>query len=164
MNSDYAELVKIIANGEMDSLRLRRALLELFSRGVDRFVRDVIQQNDSHRAPTRRIGTAASEGRILDRDTSTDPADQVVQLLRLEANLSSGEAAKLILDRINIDAVGTGLRTPDQRKMGFKQWVDELSRHVSYSEILRIATLIRNERTHSVPPQDWPIRPRSLKR
>jgi hypothetical protein len=82
--------------------------------------------------------------------------DRVDRLLKQEAALSTSVAVnKLTSALINSDNLTNSMIPPLSRK-SFKDWVIRLSHLVPEKEILRWATVIRNEIVHR-PNSDWSL-------
>jgi len=80
-----------------------------------------------------------------------------VQFLFREAGLTNEQAVKELSARLrDIDKV-KGKAIPGYSKTSLAVWVDRVSGLFSPSEILHVATMIRNERVHS-SPLDWSLR------
>lgn len=83
-------------------------------------------------------------------------ADEISRLLRVEARLSASDAARCLQQGIR--EISSEKLPPFKPRTGFRQWVERILDQVPPSELLHVATRIRNERVHQ--PTHWPLRDR----
>lgn len=81
---------------------------------------------------------------------------RVERLLKTEAHLSTQQAAELLRMKLIENGLGTKSSIPELYKKALNIWVDRVARSIPAKELLRFATIIRNERVHS-PASDWSI-------
>jgi len=162
MKASYSRLVEAVAARFSSRSELNQALQRLLALGAERFLDDIFEARKA-------LGTEdplSGEGqgrRQAPLPFASDPANQVVNLLRRESALPTNEAARLLLDAIGSPAISEKVRLPDQRKISFRDWVVQLAKLVPPAELLRAATVIRNSRLHS-QDQDWPLKQPAPKR
>lgn len=80
-----------------------------------------------------------------------DRLKEIERLLFIEANLSKKEAMKLLAKYLKI-------QFNQNQHIGFNKWVEKISKQLSWSEILHVAHLIRNEKVHDENNNPWPLR------
>tara|TARA_R110002020_G_scaffold374255_1_gene585629 strand:- start:211 stop:687 length:477 start_codon:yes stop_codon:yes gene_type:complete len=118
------------------------------SEGADRVRRLKAALADRHgtSSPTEMGYPGASSGAGM---------DQLIRMLTDELRLSASEIAYRMA--AGIQGRDPGAKLPEFRpKDGLRKWLQQLSRQRSQSEILHIATRIRNEEIHR-PSLDWSI-------
>lgn len=87
----------------------------------------------------------------------SDTADKVERLLRFEAGMTNLEAVSHIARELERLDPSRASGIPSYSKKSLASWVERLSRLYSQSEILHVATLIRNKYVHGADP-DWRLR------
>ena len=102
---------------------------------------------DSPRVATPKISHSGKEPSVGER---------VERLLKVEAHLGTQEAAQFLRMKQIQNGLGTDSSIPKLYKKALKIWVDRLAKTIPAKELLRFATIIRNERVHS-PASDWSI-------
>lgn len=88
--------------------------------------------------------------------TERSIGERVERLLKVEARLGTQEAAHFLRMKLIQDGIAKDSDVPELYKKALNVWVDRLARTISAKELLRCATIIRNERVHS-PAPDWSI-------
>lgn len=78
--------------------------------------------------------------------------EKIIRLLILEANLTKENAAELLYKLINTRH--PKLTIPNYKKKAFGYWLIQLQKYLTSSELLHLATIIRNEYVHEVN-KDW---------
>jgi len=115
---------------------------------------DIVYSKSSSRVRRFIAGPTAST-----RSSSVSGAaavKRVEMLLKNELGLSTGVAAELLLSELK-GGVGDLPRDSAPRpKESFTRWLTRISRTVSPSQLLHVATRIRNGVLHGVG--DWPLR------
>ena len=94
--------------------------------------------------------------KISHASTERSIGERVEQLLKVEARLGTKEAAHFLKMKLIRDGIAGDSEVPELYKKALSVWVDRLSRKIPAKELLRCATIIRNERVHS-PNTDWSI-------
>lgn len=97
----------------------------------------------------------AEQARKLNSERAA--TDQIDRLLRVEAGLSSSEAAELLLRELPANTWFGMPPVKPRKKEGLRQWLNRLIRVVPASTLLHHATRIRNDRVHD-SQSDWPLR------
>lgn len=92
-----------------------------------------------------RIGSSASD----------EVAEKVQRLLFEEAHLSKTHAIELLSSEVRRRY--PSVEIPSDPKKGFASWIRRLAGAVPESEVLHLATAIRNSRVHDLP-QDWRLK------
>ena len=80
--------------------------------------------------------------------------DRVVRLLQGEAGLPTRYAAEKLIEMLVADGLLAVNNAPRVSKKSFREWVRRLQSRVDSKQLLRCATLIRNEFVNS-RPSDW---------
>lgn len=82
---------------------------------------------------------------------------RVEQLLMVEAGLTAAQAAEKLALRLTELGIIVGRQDlPPVSKKSFRDWVGRVVRRVPSKDILRCATIIRNEYVHT-PISDWKL-------
>lgn len=81
--------------------------------------------------------------------------DKIHQLLNIEAGLTKTDASNLL--HLEIIQKYPGLSLPKPGKQGFNVWLSQISKRITPSEILHLATSIRNQHVQS-PGSDWRLK------
>jgi hypothetical protein len=95
--------------------------------------------------------------RLNEQRSDLSVGARVDQLLRGEAKLSTGDAVQSLSSRIVQMKLLTPDRLPPLSRKSLRDWVGRLAMLVQPKDILRVATIVRNERVHS-PARDWRLR------
>lgn len=78
-----------------------------------------------------------------------------------EAGLTKRHAMELIRNSIegrsDISGQSADSKLPEFGRLSFVDWIDRVSRTVSQSELLHVATKLRNELVHT-GTTDWPLK------
>lgn len=94
--------------------------------------------------------------KISHASTERSIGERVERLLKVEARLGTNEAANFLRMKLIRDGIAKGSEVPELYKKALNVWVDRLARTIPAKELLRCATIIRNEQVHS-PTPDWSI-------
>ena len=155
MKRSFDQLVGMLAASGLSERAMYEALQELMRIGpghaVDRImvVRSIIPHlmtEGGRRAPV--------EGPSVPPST----LDRIVEMLTREANLPAADAAELLSIRLSEKFPATKIPT-FRPKDGLRKWLNQLAKTRSTSEIMHLATRIRNEVVHR-PTLQWSIGPR----
>jgi hypothetical protein len=138
--------------------------LHRFLRWVDLLGRDeVIRRIENIRNDLRKYDDLA-EGvpkQIGSRDsdyTTQEVSQRVARLLLSGTGLNKTEAAGLVLRGIEAE-LGRPIKDfPAYNKMSLDEWLKKISNRIAPNDLLRIASLIRNNKVHGLGI-DWPLRP-----
>jgi hypothetical protein len=95
--------------------------------------------------------------KVSQTSTERSVGERVAQLLKVEAHFGTQEAAHRLRMKLIQDGIAKDSEVPELHKKALNIWVDRLARAIPAKELLRCATIIRNERVHS-PAPDWSIR------
>lgn len=171
--STIKHLATVLASSSLSEKELREALTQLFKAGTDQLLyaiheirskRDVSSCYDKGSVSPRNYSDhsgdyttdVSKEGlqRVTDFE---DVAIQVEHLLRVEAKLTSDQAEKRLLSAFPPGFIPLKLPSRSKSKMSFREWVKRFARLVPPRELLRAATLIRNEAVRS-DSSDWPLK------
>lgn len=152
-------LLRLLAESQLSENEIRKALLDIVEGGLREFIAELLHyrdlghldsiEKDSLHAPNKRWRPPPN----LSPDESIA---QVIRLLRIEARLTSAQAAAELLGMLDSSHSIPNLGSPEAKKISFNEWVSRLSRHVPLSAILQAATSIRNARMHSASA--WPLK------
>ena len=94
--------------------------------------------------------------RSVHQDSSV--GQRVERLLRDEAGLSTSQAVEKLSSRLVEMGLIEGQQVPPLSRKSLRDWVGRLIKNVSAKDVLRVATILRNEIVHS-PVNDWVLRP-----
>ena len=86
----------------------------------------------------------------------TETIAKILQLLINDARLSKNQAAQILIKEIKKRLPRTEIPILNSKR-GFSSWVEKLVKIVPESELLHLATIIRNEYVH-VGSSDWKLR------
>lgn len=157
MTSTVARFALILAGMGVSRAEAKRMLMEIQTAPIEDFMQCFTHFSEasvdwkSHRhhsdaLPSAR-GQAARDGSVGDR---------VERLLKHEAGLSAGAASDMLSEML----VAAGLihrdEIPPLSRKALRIWVDRILRRVPAKDILRFATLIRNQYVHDVNT-DWTL-------
>lgn len=100
-----------------------------------------------------------SASRLLPKKSSSASDDasvgeRVERLLKLDARLTTAQAVEKLAKRLSDLGLLDRGDIPPLVKKSFRHWIARLGQKVPAKEILRCATIIRNEYVHS-PARDW---------
>ncbi len=90
-----------------------------------------------------------------DLEELSETENKIVHLLLEDAGISKNLAIELITDELK-DRYGIDI-IPHESRKGFTNWIRRLLKIVSESELLHIATKIRNNFVHN-NPSDWKLK------
>lgn len=82
---------------------------------------------------------------------------RVDRLLRIEAGLSTTTAFKVMSEALTENGLLSPASIPPLSRKALSVWVDRLVRLVPAKEVLRIATIVRNQIMHA-KPSDWSLK------
>lgn len=88
---------------------------------------------------------------------SRNVAERVARLLKDEARLSNDEAAKRLSEALIQSHLIARSDVPPLSKKSFFDWISRLANLVTEKDLLRAATLVRNQSVNS-PNVDWKLR------
>ncbi|WP_433925607.1 hypothetical protein [Stenotrophomonas nematodicola] len=132
---------------------LRRLLHELRSVDDDEFLRLISILSDPDQAQMELHSPyPTSKSRRATQGHSV--GTRVEQLLKTEAKLTNARAYELMKDAIIRHGLMAPSEVPTLSKKSISSWTERLLPRIQEKEVLRIATLIRNEFAHS-PVADW---------
>jgi hypothetical protein len=83
--------------------------------------------------------------------------ERVEQLLKIEANLTNSQAVEKLASRLNEMGMIEQQDMPSISRKTLRSWVNQLLKKVPAKDILRCATILRNEYVHS-PISDWKLK------
>lgn len=164
MTRDIEQVLLLLAgsNVKLSSIReFVRWAEDVGPKSVDMTVREL-------RFETRQIIMGLERSWVRDRpdDVRTgqprgheSSAHRVKDLLLQESGLTAKVASHLLLEAVARNSKVDPDSLPKLNKENFVRWVDKLSKHCTYSEILHAATRIRNDLIHS-KSRHWPLRSR----
>lgn len=112
------------------------------------YARDMLRSIHLEQLERRSGHTAAAR-------TSSGTLSKIERLLLEEANLPKRVAIDLLSKQVQKRYPSKQL--PPESRKGFAAWIEKLSFIVSESELLHIATQIRNNFVHQVP-SDWGLK------
>jgi len=174
--STIKHLATVLASSSLSETEIREALDQLSRTGSDQclyLVREIRAKADvpavHNRGSVSRSGysghsgdytiNASKQGLRRTADFSKhglqrpnefeDVAIQVDRLLRLEAKLTADQAEKRLLAALPSSLIGMELPSRSRSKMSFREWVRRFAQNIPPRELLRLATLIRNEAVHA---------------
>ena len=130
---------------------LRTISPELMVKRVNSIQRSAVL-GDSRIYDNPRIATL----KFTHSDKEPSVGSRVERLLKGEANLSTHEAAQLLRGKLIQHGLGTNSSIPELYKKSLNIWVDRLAKFIPEKDLLRFATIIRNEHVRG-PTSDWPI-------
>ena len=93
----------------------------------------------------------------MSTSASRNVAERVARLLKDEARLSNDEAAIRLSEALVQSHLIARSDVPPLSKKSFFDWVSRLANLVTEKDLLRAATLIRNQSVHG-PNVDWKLR------
>jgi hypothetical protein len=94
--------------------------------------------------------------RSPDQSHGASVAERVERLLKVEAGLSTAQAVEKLASRLSEMGLIEFRDLPTLSRKSFRDWVVRLAQRVPSKEILRHATILRNEHVHS-PITDWTL-------
>lgn len=112
------------------------------------YVRDMLRGIHLEQLETTLEHTAVTQ-------TSAGTLSKVERLLLDEAGLSKGAAVDLLM--IEFRKRYPTKRLPSESRKGFAAWIEKLSVVIPESELLHVATQIRNSFVHQTP-SDWRLK------
>lgn len=151
-------LVLLAASG-LSERELREGINALDLRSPEEVVRLVMElRRESKNLIDKRLRSRSHHHFDYPQDESgsSDTIFRVEELLRSEAHMTVKEATRELLESLKNRHGELPLPSLSSKK-SFRSWLSTLLRHISESELLHIATVIRNSRVHSAT-SDWPLR------
>jgi hypothetical protein len=125
-----------------------------------------LEEIDAQIANIRRTVQGFEKGQDKPRSSSTKlPAlfhdasvgERVERLLKTEAGLTTAQAVENLSSCFVECGFVKRKDLPPLSRTSLRVWVDRMTRRVSGKDILRCATIIRNEHVH-IPISDWVLR------
>lgn len=156
MNRNIVKLKLLLATMGLSRSDLKKLLLDFSREPVESLVDDVEKIALHARSGTEYTGDADDRDVILKVSNDSNVGMRVERLLRKEANLSSAKACR-VLSAMLLDA---GLikeqDIPPLSKKSLHVWVDKILPYVPAKDLLRLATIARNNFVHK-PKSDWSL-------
>lgn len=157
MKDNLSRFMLCLAALELTDNELRRLINELCSMPLEEVGARIssLRQRTQHHAVVEdafRFPTTSSPTQFHDASVS----ERVEQLLKNEAGLSTAQAVEklsLLLTELRLIEYQN---VPPLSRKSLGNWVARVAQRVSAKEILRCATLLRNECVHS-PVRDWAL-------
>lgn len=155
MKRSFDQLVGMLAASGLSERAIYDALQELVGLGPGRAVdRIMVVRSIIPHLTAERGNRVPSEAPSVPSST----LDRIVEILTQEAGLPAAHAAELLSMRLS-EKFPTTQIPPFRTKDGLRKWLNQLAKIRSTSEILHLATRIRNEVVHR-PTLQWSIGPR----
>lgn len=98
-----------------------------------------------------------STKRYLSHYYNASVGARVERLLKDEAGLTTAQAVEKLTARLDELGLIERQNVPPLSRKSLRDWIDRLVRRVSEKDILRCATIIRNEHVHR-PITDWALK------
>ena len=157
MKDNLAKFALILAGMGLKESDLRILLADLRSAPINEVVRRVAALAETGATwkldqPTSDLPTE-TQGRHP-RDATV--GERVERLLRYEANLPTAVAYDLLAKMLVESGALRKEEVPPLSKKALRVWVEKVLQRVPAKEVLRLATIARNEHVHS-PRPDWSI-------
>jgi hypothetical protein len=161
MKENLARLVLAIASLELTEREVRDLIQELRRTPIDELTERVASLRNSSLSWSIDRKTSDTQPELLSRPQRDATVGQRVErLLKTEARLTTAVAA----DRLATMMVELGLiaanDVPPLSKKALRIWIERVVQKVPEKEVLRCATVLRNEFVHS-PGADWTLGTRS---
>lgn len=102
------------------------------------------------------VDSLASQRRLFDDGGNLSVGRRVERLLRNEAGLGTQAAVEMLSRRLVQHGVVASPQIPPLSRKSLEYWINRLISVVPEKEILRQATILRNELVHQRPP-DWSL-------
>jgi hypothetical protein len=138
---ELRELVKDLRTIHWEEIKLRVSLIRQYILHYQ-----VIE--DFH--PSRK-----KRSKIQSHDSSV--GERVEQLLKVEANLTTAQAVEKLASRLSEMGMIDQQDMPPLSRKSLRGWINRLLKKVPAKDILRCATILRNEYVHS-PISDWKLK------
>jgi len=156
MKRDIDRLLLLLAASGLEEREIYDALRWVERDGVSR----VMNRLMAFKRRLRMVGAEEQSGYIPSEERRQQrTADQVSQLLQVEAGLSSTRAVSLMLESLSKSKIRTSELPRFRSKEGFRSWIQRVAVKVPTSELLHHATRVRNAIVHT-SGTDWPLRDR----
>lgn len=164
MENNLFRLMLCFAVMDLNEDELRQLLFELRSKTWSEINEEVfalrqyvkhyqIGAIDKINKDKKRVSTKKSTSNSYDSSVG----ERVERLLKIEAGLTNTQAAdELSLRLAELGLIDLDDIPPISRKQ-FSKWVERLAESVTEKDILRCATIIRNEHVHR-PISDWTLK------
>jgi hypothetical protein len=151
----YRLLLSLAALGlsERDTEELLDSLRDMSS---DEIVSAVSKIRREQRIYDFELSQTDSIRRRVQSKQSDSLGSRVSQLLRKEAKLGTLESVDALTKELTKSGKLLPNDIPPLSHKSLEDWIDRLAQRVPSKEILRVATLIRNERVHT-PLRDWEL-------
>jgi hypothetical protein len=151
MRHAYQRLAALIAASGLRESEIHEFVTLLRRMGPKRFVHDIVRI----RRALRDLPMMLEFVEPVYRGMSGTTLDKVSQLLLDEAGLSRAEAVRRLTQAI-MEKYPNATVPPESRK-GFASWLERLAEGISQSDLLHLATQIRNSLVHRATP-DWRLK------
>ena len=157
MKDNLSRLMLCLAALDLTDNELRRLINELRSMPLEEVsvhISSLRQCTQHHAVVEDVLRLPAKNSPMQFHDASV--SERVEQLLKNEAGLSTAQAVEklsLLLTELRLIEYQN---VPPLSRKSLGNWVERVAQRVSAKEILRCATLLRNEYVHS-PARDWAL-------
>jgi hypothetical protein len=155
MKDNFTRLMLCLASLDLSPTELRGLLKELH--GIELGELSAILSTINVPKATARRDSIDLPGFHPDDRTSTKNSSlgyRVERLLRVEAGMTVSQAVDELTNRLRLSDELRVVELPALSRKSLSDWVTRLARLVPEKEILRCATLVRNEHVHR-PTRDW---------
>lgn len=155
MNKIFDRICMILAAIEVSDRELYDFSETICKIGPDAFTRYVGHKRSILPIASGMEFQSTSHNRQISRSTSSSTQQKIERLLIEEARLPKNMAIRLLTDEIEKRHPGSIF--PSESRKGFSIWLEKLCAIISESELLHIATKIRNHYVHE-NPSDWRLK------
>jgi hypothetical protein len=159
MKNNFSRLMFCLAALDLKENELRRLMeilqsmpVEEISARVSLLRRDSQYRDSDSDKDIFIISGKSIESKLQDLSVG----ERVERLLKSEAGLTTHEAVKLLASRLVEAGLIVHPEIPSASRKSIRDWVNRISQKVSAKDILRYATILRNEYVHG-PIRDWKL-------
>lgn len=149
----YFRLCALLACSNFSEKELIEFADAVVQEGGRRFAKDVVRIKTTLDS-SHRVGYATYR-EIPPPNRINGVGEKVERLLLEEAGLSKAVAVRLLTDELKSRFPRVAI--PPESRKGFRQWIRRLSTMATESDLLHLATTIRNKFVHE-KPADWRLK------
>lgn len=162
MNDHMARLALAVASLGLNDRELRDLMERLRRTSIEDLTKQIASLRRSSLAWSNKSIATDPRIDVLNRPNRDATVGQRVErLLKIEARLPTAVASKKLTDMMVKSGLIALKDIPPLSKKALRIWVDRVVQRVPEKEVLRCATVLRNEYVHS-PGADWTIGGRSV--
>ena len=159
MNNDIRKLCMLLAAAGFDRYRVEDLFHDLREMSVRKLLAEFSKyEHETDTYSEARTVPLSRKTNYEPRFTENDTSARIVDLLTNEARLSVRQAFQLMDTALQEAFPDKNFPAPNS-KMGISAWVKSLNKYFSESELLHVASRLRNQLVHGIKSKDdWALK------